>query len=171
MLVWIAVGVTVQAARAKAPQSAVVVAEAKRVNALPADPEVRAAQLRALVTRVQRLSLDERLDPELIDAIESAVAEMTPQEQRSFVRDLLPPGLEQMIQAFQRMDEEQKRLATDRLRREFKHNGWLPADTSRQAFADLIESSTRAFIDTDDPAAQLDMLPMMQQILRAMRAR
>ncbi|MEO0514466.1 MAG: hypothetical protein AAF086_04130 [Planctomycetota bacterium] len=170
-VVWVGVGLTVQAARAKAPQTAEVVQKAKRVTALPADPQERAAQLQSLVQRVQRLSLDDRLDPELIDAVESAVAEMTPEEQRGFVRDLLPPGLDQMARAFAAMDDEQKRLATDRLRREFKHNGWLPADTDRQTFSALIDTSMSAFLETDDPEAQLDLLPMMQQILQAMRSR
>ncbi len=169
--VWVGVGFTVQAARATAPESAKVVEEAQRVTALPADAQERAAQLQSLVQRVQRLSLDDRLAPELIDAIESAVAEMTPQEQRAFVRDLMPPGLEQMARAFAAMNDEQKRLATDRLRREFKHNGWLAADTDRQTFSALIDTSLSAFLETDDPEAQLDLLPMMQQILKAMRSR
>lgn len=171
MLVWVGVGVTVQTARARAPQADGVVAQAKQVTALPADDAVRAERLRALVERVQRLSLDDRLDPDLVAAIESAVAQMTPTEQRSFVRDLLPPGLEPMARAFQVMDEDQKRQVLSRLRQEFKHAGWLPADTDRDTFNELVETTTQAFLNTDDPEEQLDLLPTMQRMLRVMQTR
>ncbi|MEM1108638.1 MAG: hypothetical protein AAGH99_08110 [Planctomycetota bacterium] len=169
VLVWAGVGSTVQAARDRIPQAADVTAEARQVSVLPVDAAARAERIEALIGLLQRLSLDDRLDPELIDAVEAAVAEMTPDEQLGFVRGLMPPGLEPMLRAFQAMDEAQRRRAIDRMEREFRRSEWLAEDADPEMFTELVETATRGFLDADNPEAQLDLLPTMQKILRAMQ--
>ncbi|MBB6428538.1 hypothetical protein [Algisphaera agarilytica] len=171
IVVWAGVGLTVGVAKAKKPTSGKVAVEAQKAAEIPGDRGWRAPQLERLAERIQQLSLDDRLDPQLIEAIEASFASMTPAEQRAFVRDIMPPGLEPMIQAFREMDDTQKRLAIDRLRREFKHAGWIAEDTDRSTFSAWVESSVSAFSETEDPEAQLDLLPVMQQVLRAMQTR
>ncbi|MEM1027962.1 MAG: hypothetical protein AAGJ38_07740, partial [Planctomycetota bacterium] len=132
-VVWLGVAVTLQAAKAKQADPAVVVEAAKAVG-LPENQEDRAAAIERLSQRMQRLSLTERVEPELVVAVEGAFQTMTPAEQHAFIRDVMPPGLEMMVQAFQAMDETERRLVIDRLRREFKHAGWIDADTDRASF-------------------------------------
>ena len=170
-VVWLGVGVTVGMAKAWTPEPQAVAAEAQRVQALPADAAERAEAIAALVGQLQRLTLDDRLDPELIEAVESAVAEMTPEEQRAFVRDVMPPGLEPMVRAFEAMDHERQRQVLVRVRQEFKHAGWLSPDTDRDTFNELVRTTTQTFLNSDDPEEQLDLLPTMQQMLRVMQTR
>ncbi|MEM9418336.1 MAG: hypothetical protein AAGA25_04670 [Planctomycetota bacterium] len=169
--VWVGVGLTIGVAKANKPTSAKVVVEAQDATELPDDQAGRVSQIERLAERIQQLSLDERLDPQLIEAIEQSFASMTPGEQQAFVLNIMPPGLEPMINAFHAMDDTQKRLAVDRLRRAFKHAGWIPEDTDRATFRTWVESSMSAFSETQDPEVQLDLLPVMQQVLHAMQTR
>lgn len=169
--VWSGVGLVVQAAGARdvRPANVLNVAESLAVDA--ADREGRTQQIERLAQAVQRLSLDERLRPDVNEALRSSLLAMTPQEQRTFVDGVLPMGLEPMVAAYRAMETDRKRLVSDRLHRKFTENGWLAEETSPEDFAALLDAQAAQFLEHDAPDARLELLPMMQQMLKVMQTR
>ncbi|MEM6458528.1 MAG: hypothetical protein AAF710_03960 [Planctomycetota bacterium] len=165
--VWAGVAGVTAWARSAAPTPADAVAAAAAVRG--ADDADRPRQVEALTRAVRRLTLSQRGEPAVAEALRGALGSMSAQQRLAFLDATLPMGLDEMAAAYLNLDDAGRARLSHWVYQELTDRGWRPESLSLRAFRRLFEGYAEAFARGDDTAAQLEALPAMARVLHVMR--
>jgi len=177
-LIWGGLGVLAWVSNATAPTAERVVAY---LEANPLDEAGSAERERiidSLASQVNRLEFEQRQDAGLRKRVEGTFDSMTPEERRRYIDAVLPQGIEQMIEAINAMDrDERRRLVEDALSdirqaREEHNAGETDERMNDEAFRRVVDEGMRSFMTDASAETKLDLEPVimeMQNIMRELR--
>ena len=147
------------------PQSVVAELRAQPLNALPADQ--RPDAVANLADRLNRLNVFERRDPTLMAEVRGQFEQMSPDEQRAFIKQIMPPGVEPMIRAVLAMPPKQRKQLIDQATSELanERTAAFREMLGDEGFDAFVVQWLTAFVNVDDPKMQFEMLPMIEQMM------
>jgi len=174
-LIWGGLGVVAWVSSATAPSAERVVAylDANAIDGKGADE--RSAIIDGLASRVNRLDFEQRQDAELRRRVEGAFDAMTAAERRRYIDAVLPKGMEQMIEAINAMDREERRRLVDRAladirrAREEAEAGEMEERLEDEAFRRVVDEGMRNYMSDASAEAKLDLEPVIMEMQRMLR--
>jgi hypothetical protein len=149
------------------------------------DPEARARALRELARQLNQLPLEERRRLRLERAWAGWFGQMTEEEKGWFVEATLPTGFQQMLVSFEKMPEQQRRVALDeglkRLREarqaleaegEEVDEGTTnaPAELSEALRQQVVTIGLRTYYSQSSAQTKAEMAPLLEEIQQMMES-
>ncbi|MEM9881919.1 MAG: hypothetical protein AAF800_03245 [Planctomycetota bacterium] len=167
LTVWVGVaGVAVWArAATPTPMDAVAAAEAVR----GANDSERESRVEALTRSLRRLTLRQRSEPEVAEALRGAVLAMNTAQQRAFLDATLPMGLDEMVEGYLALNNRGRGRVSEWVHSQLGERGWLPEGANLGTVRRLLDGSAEAFAAGDDPQERLEALLAMTRVLHVMR--
>lgn len=147
------------------PQSVVADLREQPLASIPADQ--RPDAVATLADRLNRLNVFERRDPALMAEVRGQFEQMTLDEQRTFIKQIMPPGVEPMIRAVLAMPPKQRKQLIDQATSELtnERTAAFREMLGDEGFDAFVVQWLTAFVNVDDPKMQFDMLPMIEQMM------
>lgn len=161
-------------------EKVVAFTEAKDLSKLSG--EARAKAISQLADKLNALSLEERQKARLSRASENWFADMTEQEKAGFVEATMPTGFKQMISAFEKMPEENRRRSiNEALRRLRETNDRMqagqivlgggtnrPPPVSEELQARVRTIGLKAFYSQSSAQTKAELAPVLEELQRVM---
>ncbi len=173
--VWIvAVAVIVYArSQTMTAQKVMAFVEATDVDTLPADERMR--HVEAIAARVNRLPYEERRDPQLEEQLRQTFVAMTPEERARYLDLVLPNGMQQMMDAINKMPRDERQAMVDRALADMQR-GRNDAERRRaedeigaEAMQRIVDEGLRSYMRDATAEAKLDLEPLIAQMQVQMR--
>ena len=171
-------GATIVAAYQSRTTPADVVAFAERQDFSALSAKERRAIVDKLASRVNRLSFEQRRDPELQRSIRDMFEQMNEQERLRYVDRVLPKGIDQLFESINAMEPEERRALVDEtlsdMRRDLDRatQSEIQARIEDPAFKRVIDRGMKAYLSEASAETKLDLEPLihaMQSELRQLR--
>jgi hypothetical protein len=147
--------------------------------------DARAEALSRLAQQINQLPAEERRQARRDPEWATWFAAMTDQEKLGFIDATLPSGVKQMIEAFEKLPEDQRRRAVSdavrRLREAELEDGGPPARSPDgmpgpppglppQAQQQIIQHGLRAFFAESSAQTKAEVAPFLEELQRAMES-
>ena len=173
--VWgVALGAMAWARSAEVTAERVVAAlEEQPLTDLPDDERMR--RVEALAGLVNRLPFEARRDEALQRRLRERFAEMTAGERSRYLDLVLPRGLQQMMDAINRMPRDERQAMVDEALVEMKKG---QRDPEQRAFEEqvgedqlqrIVDEGLRSYLRDASAEAKLDLQPLIEQMQVQMR--
>jgi hypothetical protein len=139
----------------------------------------RAVYLSELARTVNRLSFEERRQLALRRGLDSSFEQMTDAEKKTFLNQTLPQGFSQIIEVFNKMKPEERRLAVERALDDLKRAEASASDADWSRAQDRLEDGTlqqvveqgfQSYLQTASAETKLDLAPVIEQIQQNVRS-
>ena len=139
----------------------------------------RAVYLSELARTVNRLSFEERRQLALRRGLDGSFEQMTDAEKKTFLNQTLPQGFSQIIEVFNKMKPEERRLAVERALDDLKRAEASASDADWSRAQDRLEDGTlqqvveqgfQSYLQTASAETKLDLAPVIEQIQQNVRS-
>lgn len=142
---------------------------AQTYDSLNADQ--RQAFVENYAERLNRLSREERLALRRYPEFEESFREMTEKERIYFIEATLPRGIEQLIQAFNEMDKEERQRAVDSAMRDLNEaeDDAFEQTVDDEASRRIVENGLQIYYEEASSEARLQLAPLMEQLQRRLQ--
>lgn len=138
-------------------------------------PEQRMRRVESLATMINRLPFEERRDPRLQQRLRERFVEMSPAERERYLDLALPRGLQQMMEAINRMPRDQRRAMVDEAMAELNRSRHDPAAREWERQIDpaqvqrIVDEGLRSYLRDATAETKLDLQPLIEQMQHQMR--
>jgi len=138
----------------------------------------RRKHLQALADEVNRLNFEERRQLALQRGLDATFEQMNDAERQAFLDRTLPQGFSQIIEVFNRMSPEERRVAVERaledLRRAEAESTEADWSRARARLEDgslqrVVEQGFQAYLQSANAETKLDLAPVIEQIQQNVR--
>jgi len=151
--------------------------ESRPLSEVPNDERPR--YLLDLARTVNRLSFEERRQLALRRGLDRSFEQMTDAEKKAFLNQTLPQGFSQIIEVFNKMKPEERRLAVERALNDLKRAEAEASDADWSRAQDRMEDGTlqqvveqgfQSYLQTASSETKLDLAPVIEQIQQNVRS-
>ncbi|MEM1354799.1 MAG: hypothetical protein AAGH88_07945 [Planctomycetota bacterium] len=127
----------------------------------------RAGAVDDLAQRFNRLNVTQRRNPELMQEVRGQFESMTLEEQRAFIRQVMPVGVEPMIRAVLALPPKSRKRLVNRVMGDLGDDraAAFRAMLGEEGVDQFVVQWLESFLNVDNPQMQFEMLPMIEQMM------
>lgn len=129
-------------------------------------PSEREAFLETLADRINRLDLEERTRLRQSGVLEEMFEELSDQEKVAFLEATLPRGMQQMMEALNEMDPEERRRVVERALRSLRRAS--PEEISSELedvhSRMIVEEGLKAYFEVATSETKLEVAPLIEHL-------